>query len=117
MKLKARLQYLYTNYLTLYFTLLGIKGSIVICVSPLASLMMDQRNKFVPKGINCDFVGEAQTDKEAISKVVAGKIQLVFISPESIICNTLYRGMLMSSTYKEKIAALVIDEAHCVKTW
>ena len=70
-----------------------------------------------PKGINCDFVGEAQTDKEALSNVVSGKIQLVFINPESIICNTLYGGMLMTSTYKEKLTALVIDEAHCVKTW
>ena len=56
---------------------------------------MHQLNKFVPKGINCDFVGEAQTDKEAISNVVAGKIQLVFISPEFIICYTLYWTMMV----------------------
>ena len=43
-------------HLTLFhFT--GKDGSIVICVSPLVSLMMDQKAKFVPMGIVAEFVG------------------------------------------------------------
>ena len=46
-----------------------------------------------------------------------GRVQLLYITPESIILNRLYRNMLLSPLYKEKLAALVIDEAHCVKFW
>ena len=34
-----------------------------------------------------------------------------------LINNLTYRNMLLSSTYKSKLCALVIDEAHCVRTW
>ena len=95
----------------------GVSGSIVVCITPLVSLMMDQKNKFAPKGIETEFVGEAQTNQKSISNVVNGKVQLVFISPESIISNPLFRGMLTNSIYKDKLVALVVDEAHCVKTW
>ena len=29
----------------------------------------------------------------------------------------MYRSMLLSQGYKENMSALVVDEAHCVKTW
>ena len=46
-----------------------------------------------------------------------GEVQLLFISPESIINSPYYRKMLLSTTYKSKLVAVVIvvDEAHCVK--
>ena len=78
---------------------------------------MDQKNKFVPKGIKAEYVGEAQNDVDAITTVLHGQIQLLFISPESILLNPRYRNMLLSKTYKENLVALVVDEAHCVKTW
>ncbi|XP_019852358.1 PREDICTED: ATP-dependent DNA helicase Q-like SIM [Amphimedon queenslandica] len=92
-------------------------GSIVICVSPLVSLMMDQKAKFLPMGIVAEFVGEGQLDSTAIEKVLHGDIQLLYISPESLICNPMYRNMLLSPIYKNKLVALVIDEAHCIKSW
>ena len=79
--------------------------------------MIDQKRAFTFKGINTEFVGEAQIDHTCIANVTAGKVQLVYISPESIISNPLYRGMFMKSVYKEKLVALVVDEAHCVKSW
>ena len=92
------------------------KGSVVICVSPLVSLMMDQKSKFVPMGITTEFVGEDQLDSKTIEMVLRGDIQLVYISPESLICNQLYRSMLLSPAYKERLVALLVDEAYCIKT-
>ena len=43
--------------------------------------------------------------------------QAVFITPECIITNKTFRNMLLSVPYQEKLVALVIDEAHCIKTW
>ena len=79
--------------------------------------MIDQKNKFTPRGISAEFVGEAQTNQSAISQVMKGNCQLVFISPECIICYPLYRNMLLSPVYKDRLVAFVVDEAHCVKSW
>ena len=60
---------------------------------------------------------ERQTDKGIIQNVIEGKVPLVFITPENIVENPKYLKMLQSPVYKSNIAALVVDEAHCVKTW
>ena len=89
----------------------------MVCVSPLTSLMMDQQAKYAPKGIKVQFVGEVQSDPGAKDVVLEGRAQLVFISPESLIRKKVYRNMLLSSQYKRDMVALVVDEAHCIKTW
>ena len=50
----------------------GTSGSIVLCISPLTSLMMDQREKYAPKGISSEFVGGDQTDPIVIKKILEG---------------------------------------------
>lgn len=96
---------------------LGRKGSIVICISPLTSLMMDQQAKYSHLGLTTEFVGEAQLDKGVKEKIINGEVQLVYITPESTIETSKYQDMLLSPAYQDKLVALVIDEAHCVKTW
>ena len=76
--------------------------------------MMDQRAKFAPLGLSTEFVGEAQEDPTATRRVLEGKIQFVYISPEAILKNWHYRH---SEAYKEKLVALAIDEAHCITAW
>ena len=82
----------------------GVSGSIVICITPLISIMMDQRAKFKHRGLVTEFIGEAQTDSDAIAKVLKGEVQLVFISSEAIL-NRRYRSMLLSDAYKDKLIA------------
>ena len=36
-----------------------------MCISPLTSLMMDQRAKYTPRGLQVKFVGEEQKDQSA----------------------------------------------------
>ena len=95
----------------------GYAGSIVVCISPLTTLMIDQQAKFTVMGLSTEIVGEAQENREVISKVLNGDVQIVFISPESLINNKSYRDMLLSEKYKNKLVGLIVDEAHCVKTW
>ena len=52
-----------------------------------------------------------------VAKVLNGDVQLVFISPENLTNNKSYRDMLLSEKYKNKLVGLIVDEAHCVKTW
>jgi len=66
----------------------------VIVLTPLISLLIDQRDKFIKKGIKAEFVGQAQGDTAANAAVVSGDFQLVYTSPESLLCNSKYRDML-----------------------
>ena len=55
-----------------------------MCVSPLTSLMIDQRSKFTC--ISTEFVGELQTNDDAVAQVLKGQVQLVFM-----LVNTLHQ--------------------------
>ena len=95
----------------------GKKGSVIVCISPLNAIMVEQQAKFVAMGISAEYVGEAQKNPIAWRAVVNGEVQLVYISPENILSNPQYCHMLRSVTYKEGLVGVVIDEAHCVRTW
>ena len=79
--------------------------------------MMDQREKYSPKGLVTEYVGGEQIDSSVKEQVLNGEVQLVFITPESLIRNPDYRKMLLSPPYANKVVAVVVDEAHCVKLW
>ncbi len=96
---------------------LGNTKSIAVCVSPLSSLMMDQQYKYSKRGIAAEFVGENQTDPIVIDRMLQGQAQLVFITPENLLGNRKFREMMASPVYQANLIALIIDEAHCVKTW
>ena len=38
----------------------GASGSIVVCMSPLTSLMMNQHAKYTSRGLQAEIIGEAQ---------------------------------------------------------
>jgi len=97
--------------------ILGSSNSIVLVVTPLISLMIDQREKFTQKGLTVEFVGKVQKDEEAVLSVLNGRVQLVYISPESLLGNARFRAMMLSDLYQKRLRALVVDEAHCVKLW
>lgn len=47
------------------------------------------------------------------TRVLAGDVQLLFVSPESIMNNKHFQGMLLSQHYKKHLVAVAVDEAHC----
>lgn len=75
----------------------GCKGSIVVVITPLIALMVDQKQNLMRMGISVDFVGEAQDSEEAIRSVVRGDVQLVYISPESMLNNKKFCNMLQTT--------------------
>ena len=79
--------------------------------------MVEQTEKFNNIGIITEFVGEAQTNPDAQRRVLQGEVQIILISPENAILNSSYRNMLLSVKYRQQMVALVVDEAHCIKTW
>ena len=72
---------------------------------------------YSPRGLLVEYVGDEQGSCPSKGKILRGEVQLLYISPESAIRNPTYRNMFLSHRYKEKLVALAVDEAHCVKTW
>ena len=58
------------------------KGSIVLIISPLIALTVDQCKRFVEMGLECGAVEESD-DTDA--KILDGKYQIVMSSPETIL--------------------------------
>ena len=75
------------------------RSSIVICVSPLISLMMDQVKKYSLLGLATQFVGQAQEDSSVIRGVLHGGYQLVFMSPEALIGCKHWQETLLTRRY------------------
>ena len=92
-------------------------SSIVICVTPLQSLMMDQHERFSRVGLRVEVVGGCQDDEDALIRVRNGEAQLIYISPELLLTNLQWREMLRSEVYQENLVAFVVDEAHTVNKW
>ena len=72
------------------------EASIVLCISPLTALMMEQRSKFSLRGIRSEFIGQLQQDIQAFSAVQKGQAQLLYTSPESILCNPQWKFSCIS---------------------
>ena len=91
------------------------KSSIVVVVSPLISLMKDQVRAMLERNVSAVYTGSIDDNTEA--DITEGKYQLVFFSPEALLCEERWLDMLMSPLYQENLVAFVVDEAHCVKKW
>ena len=67
----------------------GVKGSIAVVITPLTALMLDQKERFIRTGLTVEFVGSTQDNinSDAIEAVLNGKVQLVYISPRSVLNN------------------------------
>ena len=58
---------------------------IVVVVSPLTALMVDQVSMFKKRGLKAAFVGKEQTDYSIRQQVEKGVFSLVFMSPKSLL--------------------------------
>ena len=93
-------------------------SSIVLCISPLVSLMEDQKARFSPRGLVTEFVGGVRNENTTTYQtVIDGKCQLIYMTPESLFGNPTWWKMLQSSVYQANLVAVVVDEAHCVQKW
>ena len=91
--------------------------SIVIVISPLASLMQDQVRYLKSLGISAEFIGDEQKSDEAKQLVERGECQVVYGSPEAFLSTKRWRTMLSSDAYKSRLRLVAVDEAHCISLW
>lgn len=87
---------------------------IVIVISPLISLMEDQRNFLKSIGIKAGCIGNDEAENGAIER---GKCRVVYTSPESLLANRRWRAMLASEIYQRNLIGIAVDEAHVINHW
>ena len=88
---------------------------ITIVISPLISLMKDQVDALVSRGVAAIAVNSQDTPAEMQRKlfdIEEGRVQIAFVAPER-----LKSGVFLETCRRVKTSLLAVDEAHCVSQW
>ncbi len=88
-------------------------GKTAIIISPLIALMHDQVISLNKRGIKTGFINSTQKDVNIYLKFYEYKI--IYITPESLICNKMRFDFFIK--HLDKISLFAIDEAHLIKSW
>lgn len=91
-------------------------GSLTVVISPLQSLMKDQVDSLVARGITCaGYLNGLLNPLErrvTLDKLRLGDLGLIFVAPEQ------FRSTAFANALKyREIGAWVFDEAHCLSKW
>ncbi len=94
-----------------------ITDKIIFIISPLISLMEDQKEKLIEMNIPvaCLHGNNINKDREIFS-IIDGTIKIVYMSPEYLIKGD---GLELATSLMEenKLGYLAIDESHCISVW
>ena len=74
--------------------------SIIVVVSPLKSLMADQVDSCSHKGLKSVSICGDESCRKHYNSVINGNFQVVYISPEMLICKKMWRDMLLNDCYQ-----------------
>lgn len=85
---------------------------VVLIACPLQSIINKQITYLTCVGMKAGNIG----DKSYNDNVVAGKISIIFVSPESLGSEACQKLFAMPF-YKANILALICDEVHTVTQW
>lgn len=91
-----------------------MKGPTLV-VSPLISLMKDQVDSLVEKGIPATYINSSlgiEESNERKRNIRKGRYKLIYVSPESLKLKR-FTDLLRDI----KIAQVAVDEAHCISVW
>ena len=98
--------------------------SVVLVVSPLVSLMVDQVTSLRSAGVGAAILcgagfpsGGRLTDKLLVDErdIERGKFSLLFGTPEAAIVESeRWRELLLGDPLHQQVVAVAVDEAHCV---
>ena len=96
-----------------------VSNSVVLVVSPLISLMLDQAKSLAKRGVCCAIMSDRSVvDKSFLfSEKDIDKYKIVFTSPEAVIGVERWRSLLSTPTFSDRIVTVAVDEAHCVSKW
>lgn len=90
-----------------------------LVVSPLIALMKDQVDALLANGIPAAYLNSTQNAaaaRDVWDNAKAGKLKLLYVSPERLLGGSEFEGML-GALQSLNISMVAIDEAHCISAW
>lgn len=89
----------------------------MIIISPLISLMDDQKTNLMNRGIKASALhcNNKNKDEETFS-IIDGKIKIVYMSPEYLVKGN-GKELVQILVENERLGFIAIDEAHCISSW
>lgn len=91
------------------------RGGTTLVVSPLISLMKDQVDALVAKGVSAAYVNSSLSFEETVARYDAlakGKYALFYVSPERFKDQGFVNALVRSP-----VSMFTIDESHCASQW
>jgi ATP-dependent DNA helicase RecQ len=88
---------------------------LTVVLSPLVSLMKDQVDTLVRKGLPAVGLHGGMSASEladAIGAVLRGDAKLLYVAPERLVA-----GRALAALARTRVALLAVDEAHCISEW
>ena len=89
----------------------------ILIISPLISLMDDQKEKLTKMNIPVSALHGNNKDKDReIFEIIDGNIKIIYMSPEYLVKGD---GLELAKSLIESnlLGFLAVDEAHCVSVW
>jgi ATP-dependent DNA helicase RecQ len=88
---------------------------LTVVISPLISLMKDQVDRLVSRGIAAAFLNSTLGAEEValrLARAAGGELKLLYVAPERFEARDLQRCLSRCT-----LSLLAVDEAHCISEW
>ncbi len=92
-----------------------MRKGLTVVVSPLISLMKDQVDALVRRGISAAFINStlgSQEVAERMARARDGSLRMLYLAPERM-----EAGRTLQQLAEIGVALLAVDEAHCISEW
>jgi ATP-dependent DNA helicase RecQ len=92
-----------------------VRPGLTVVISPLISLMKDQVDRLVARGVPATFLNSSITRGEIsdrLARATRGDLTLLYVAPERFESADLQRCLARS-----RVTLIAVDEAHCISEW